>query len=167
VTCNNASNNNVMIQEMARLLPDYSDVNRTHCFLHVVNLVAKSLLKQFDLPSKSKKSEKKATSLEAEEETLYEIVDDEGKGVTESPGDESDGGEDDPDDSADEQPFLTEEERAGLNESSRPVKLVLAKVRNGMNVKTCTYFQPSAAKVSLQANPFNHYLGSRMETMPR
>ena len=145
MTCNNASNNDVMIQEMARLLPDYSDVNWARCFLHVVNLVAKSLLKQFGLPSKSKKSEKNATSLEAKEETLYEIVNDKGKGVTESPRDESDGGKDDLDDSADEQPFLTEEERAGLNESSCPVKLVLAKVRNGMNVKTCTYFQPSAA----------------------
>lgn len=88
---------------------------------------------------------KNVTSLEAKEETLYEIVNDKGKGVTESPRDESDGGKDDLDDSADEQPFLTEEERAGLNESSCPVKLVLAKVRNGMNVKTCTYFQPSAA----------------------
>ena len=37
-----------MVQELADMVPDYSDVNRSRCFLHVVNLVAKALIKQFD-----------------------------------------------------------------------------------------------------------------------
>jgi phage repressor protein C with HTH and peptisase S24 domain len=46
-----------MVQELADMVPDYSDVNRSRCFLHVVNLVAKALIKQFDavdaIPSQS------------------------------------------------------------------------------------------------------------------
>ena len=43
-----------MVQELANVVTDYVDVNRSRCFLHVVNLVAKRLLKQFDaIPNQS------------------------------------------------------------------------------------------------------------------
>ncbi|KAF9470669.1 hypothetical protein BDN70DRAFT_769815, partial [Pholiota conissans] len=49
VTCDNASNNDTMVDELADSLPDWSTINCTHCFAHIVNLVAKSLLKQFNV----------------------------------------------------------------------------------------------------------------------
>ncbi|KAA1479016.1 hypothetical protein DENSPDRAFT_751612, partial [Dentipellis sp. KUC8613] len=51
VTCDNASANDVMVDELAELIDGFSgQVARTRCFAHVVNLVAKSLLRQFDVP---------------------------------------------------------------------------------------------------------------------
>ncbi|TFK47878.1 hypothetical protein OE88DRAFT_1608415, partial [Heliocybe sulcata] len=49
ISCDNASNNDTMIKELPNLLPDFpGDANRVRCFLHIVNLVAKSILKLFD-----------------------------------------------------------------------------------------------------------------------
>ena len=48
VTCDNASNNDRMVIEMSKRLIKFSEVNCTQCFTHIFNLVAKSLLKQFD-----------------------------------------------------------------------------------------------------------------------
>ncbi|RDX54668.1 hypothetical protein OH76DRAFT_1315606, partial [Lentinus brumalis] len=49
VTCDNASNNDTMIEEIARLLPFFEgQYHRVRCFSHIVNLVAKSMLRQFD-----------------------------------------------------------------------------------------------------------------------
>lgn len=44
-----------MIAELADLLPGFSVVNHTRCFLHVVNLIARSLVRQFDVPKSKKK----------------------------------------------------------------------------------------------------------------
>jgi len=41
-----------MIKELAKLLPEFLVVNHMHCFLHIVNLVVKSLIQQFDLQKK-------------------------------------------------------------------------------------------------------------------
>ncbi|KAF8548525.1 hypothetical protein OG21DRAFT_1380595, partial [Imleria badia] len=49
VTCDNASNNNVMVDKLAELVPEFmGDANHTQCFLHVVNLVSKTLLLRFE-----------------------------------------------------------------------------------------------------------------------
>ena len=48
VTCDNASNNDRMVIEMSKRLTKFLAVNCTRCFTHIFNLVAKSLLKQFD-----------------------------------------------------------------------------------------------------------------------
>jgi hypothetical protein len=44
ITCDNASCNNVMIAELAKVLPNFSEVGHTRCFLHIVNLVAKLVI---------------------------------------------------------------------------------------------------------------------------
>ncbi|PBK68153.1 hypothetical protein ARMSODRAFT_841952, partial [Armillaria solidipes] len=51
ITCDNASNNDTMIEALGDSadVPSFSgQVSRTRCFAHIVNLMAKSLLKQFD-----------------------------------------------------------------------------------------------------------------------
>lgn len=52
ITCDNASNNNTMMEELDALNPYFNKCNRTRCFLHILNLVAKSILKAFELPDK-------------------------------------------------------------------------------------------------------------------
>lgn len=53
VTCDNAANNEVMIDELANLAPDFRGASsRARCFLHVVNLVAKSIIRIFDIKKK-------------------------------------------------------------------------------------------------------------------
>jgi hypothetical protein len=45
-----------MVEELAELIDDFPGAaNQTRCFLHILNLVVKSIIKQFDLP-KSKKT---------------------------------------------------------------------------------------------------------------
>ncbi|KAG2105394.1 hypothetical protein BD769DRAFT_1311636, partial [Suillus cothurnatus] len=49
VTCDNASNNNIMVDKLEDLLPDFGGaVSHTWCFLHTVNLITKSLLREFN-----------------------------------------------------------------------------------------------------------------------
>jgi hypothetical protein len=53
IVCDNALLNDAMIDELEKLLEDFAgDLSRIQCFLHIVNLVAKSMLKQFDVPKK-------------------------------------------------------------------------------------------------------------------
>ncbi|KAG1745065.1 uncharacterized protein EDB91DRAFT_1038696, partial [Suillus paluster] len=49
ITCDNASNNDVMIRELSGKVLEFSGAT-THmrCFLHMVNLVAKLLIREFD-----------------------------------------------------------------------------------------------------------------------
>src|SRR5260221_1281624 len=51
ITCDNATNNDAMIEELANLLDDFpGPANQTRCFTHVLNLVVKSIIWQFDSP---------------------------------------------------------------------------------------------------------------------
>src|ERR1700733_4848515 len=67
ITCDNASNNDTMVEEMAKTLTAFSEVNHTCCFAYIINLIAKSLLKQFDLKEKDE-------DLTAEEHGLLELA---------------------------------------------------------------------------------------------
>jgi hypothetical protein len=54
ITSDNASNNNVMVGGLEDLLPDFGGAaSHTQCFLHTVNLIAKSLLREFDVMKKA------------------------------------------------------------------------------------------------------------------
>ena len=149
MTCDNASNNDTMVAELARRLPEYSVVNRSRCFLHIVNLVAKSVVKQFDEPKRD-----------------VAIVNDTGlEGVDEVDDDDSDAdSEDDVNDDVeeededtdpetdlgnpekdwvDERLYLGQEERVALNEMTQPVRQVLSKVSNHRrNPSHATYHAP-------------------------
>ncbi|KAF8994849.1 hypothetical protein BDZ89DRAFT_902510, partial [Hymenopellis radicata] len=49
ITCDNASPNDVMIDRLVDGIPTFGGARaRTRCFAHVINLVAKSLLRLFD-----------------------------------------------------------------------------------------------------------------------
>jgi hypothetical protein len=117
-----------MIDELVDLLPNFpGPANRCRCFLHIVNLIAKTLLKQFEVPKKDVEA-----ALDAAEQQLLELAAgadmDELVTVAEGGlGDNEDA--DDMDGWVNEMNLLSEEESKELRQSIHPVRLVLAKVR--------------------------------------
>jgi hypothetical protein len=126
ITCDNASPNDTMIDELEVMLEDFPGApNRTRCFTHILNLVAKSVMKQFDLP-KAKAGE----ALTAAAQALSTLAGDIETEETEMGGDMAQDGDDDDDEDglADVRDGMSDEEIAELDESLQPVRLVLVKV---------------------------------------
>ncbi|KAG2088934.1 uncharacterized protein F5147DRAFT_561336, partial [Suillus discolor] len=49
----NASSNDMLTTELAKCMDSFGGaLSRTRCFLHIVNLIAKSIIKLFDVPKK-------------------------------------------------------------------------------------------------------------------
>ena len=116
VTCDNASNNDTMIHELDDSLTEYSSLNRTRCFAHILNLIAKVLLKQFDVKWEDN------NALNDDKWSLLEMAADiETEELTteqEQDGDDGEVGDDDNDDGwVDEVAVLTPDERVDLEES--------------------------------------------------
>ncbi len=115
-----------MIVELADLLENFpGPANQTRCFTHIINLVVKSIIRQFDLPtSKGDKNYSEATKellllagdIDSEEEAMARI--DEKDGVD---GDNMEGW-------VDECETMSKEELGELEESVAPVRSLLTKV---------------------------------------
>ena len=121
-----------MVAELAELLKTFpGGANRTRCFTHILNLIARSMIRQFDLPKSQADAALDATDQELAdlaEELNGEEVDDRDLEV------EDDTEDDDVEGWVDEYEQMTEEDREDLDESIRPVKLVLAKVSLGIDL---------------------------------
>jgi len=53
ITCDNVSSNNKMIEELAIQLNDFlGSASQVWCFTHILNLVVKSIMCQFDISDK-------------------------------------------------------------------------------------------------------------------
>ena len=117
-----------MIDELSDLLPNYPGAaNRCRCFLHIVNLIAKTLLKQFEVPRKDVDA-----ALDAAEQELLELAAgaDMEELVTVAEG--GLGNNDDADNMdgwVNEMNLLSDDESEELRQSIQPVRLVLVKVR--------------------------------------
>ncbi|PIL36561.1 hypothetical protein GSI_00250 [Ganoderma sinense ZZ0214-1] len=132
VTCDNASNNKTMIEKLVDLLPDFpGEVNHVRCFAHVLNLVAKSLIKQFDAEAEHEQAE-----VGADEQELLELTrdleDEERTTLAEeavaNAGAEGENTADNTDDEVDAMAEMSDEEREKFARDVRPVKLVMAKI---------------------------------------
>src|SRR5258708_3012064 len=67
VTADNASNNDKMIERLAELIDNFpGTANQTRCFTHILNLVAKSALHQFEAP--------KAKGIDSINDTMNELA---------------------------------------------------------------------------------------------
>lgn len=131
-----------LCESLADRVKAFSVVNRTRCFAHILNLVAKSLLKQFDVEKKTKDGRStdddasmEEIDLSEGERDLLELADgiDEEELTTaqeNDPTDEEDGLDDDEDGWVDELEALSEEERANLKAITRPVSRTLVKARD-------------------------------------
>ncbi|CDO72042.1 hypothetical protein BN946_scf184943.g77 [Trametes cinnabarina] len=122
VTCDNASNNDTMIDALELDVPSFGGRKmRTRCFDHIAHLVAKSVTRLFD--------QKEAGGKEGIGSELHSDMDREElvarlQLYRESGGD----GDDDEDGLVDELSTLSEEDRAEVLENIRPVRTVLAKL---------------------------------------
>jgi hypothetical protein len=113
----------------------YSSVNRTRCFNHILNLVGKALLKQFDVKKTCNTDDNNRSAEEQALLDLAEGIEDEELTMaleTEMDGEDEDGLDDDLEELeewVDEvSNGLSAEERAELAENIRPVSCVLVKV---------------------------------------
>jgi hypothetical protein len=121
-----------MITELADLLDAFpGETNRTRCFTHIINLVAKSIIRQFDVPKAhadevlddaANELAALAVDLDLEERVSREEQLFEGAG-------DDEGDDDDADDSiwTDVRAELSDNEREAVDKSLQPVRLVLVK----------------------------------------
>jgi len=98
--------------------------NRTRCFDHIVNLIARSIIQHFDV-SKPKGSELLDEELE-ELMALAEDLDKEELETRQGEGDDTD--DDDTDGWVDEREELSETEKKVFDKNVQPVRRVLVKV---------------------------------------
>jgi hypothetical protein len=119
-----------MIDNLDDSLTEFSSLNRTRCFAHILNLVAKALLKQFDVKTEpatdlnvnERLLLENATNIETEELTMPQEPDDDEEDAIDVDIDNDDAGW------VGEIEALTPEERIDLDKSIQPVKRTLVKV---------------------------------------
>jgi hypothetical protein len=134
ITCDNATSNDIMIDKLAGQLVEFpGSANRACCFTHILNLVVKSIMHQFDVPKKWRKWNTQtsdgtrelldmASDMDEEElETVAEQEDFQGESEEGPIHDNNDGW-------VDEQGILIQVEIDELMESVWPVTVVLTKV---------------------------------------
>ena len=121
-----------MVECLEVMIDDFPGAgNQTRCFLHILNLVVKSILKQFDLPKKKNPSGNDDNQIDeiidqATEELLRLAGDVEMEGELMVDDDEEDDNEEG---WIDEREEMTEDELRDLSASVAPVRLLLTKVK--------------------------------------
>lgn len=165
VTCDNTSNNDTMVSEMEKSLTEFSEVNRTRCFAHILNLIAKSLLKQFDMKQKMEED------LTDDEHKLLDLTgnieeEENTTAMENNTGDEDTADEDDMDGWVNEMDHLTTAEKQDLEESIKPVRVVLVKVKvNNKLTNLAHHMTPTASQTFFQNYSLNNDPPANMETM--
>jgi hypothetical protein len=148
VTCDNASNNDVMIRELAELVPGFEgEVSHTRCFLHVINLVAKSLIHQFDTHGSQTDIDDEQQE-HTDEPEVPEDSPSEAAATDES--DDEDAATDNDDGFVDEVEKMDEDEKELHECLIIPVKVVLVKVSIVVRVQTLCLTLNLASKNLLQ-----------------
>ena len=115
-----------MIAELADLIDEFpGPANQTRCFAHIINLVVKSIMHQFEL-----KDDKGITDLTKEMLSLAGNIQlEEGEMTREGDADTEDTNEyDNVEGWIDERTLMEEDELAELEERVKPVRAVLTKV---------------------------------------
>ena len=156
-----------MVTEMHTKIPAFNKVMRTRCFLHILNLVAKSMLKQFELPKK-----KAEDFTEEEREVLGDLIElgndlDIKEAATRQAEEEDVEVDDAPDDDEEELDWveevqLTEEESLRLREQVKPITRTLIKVYAILSFKS-TSDTFSGAKTGVQDCKLNDQAATGVE----
>ena len=120
VTCDNASTNDAMMDELEFMLAHFEgQTTRVRCILHMGNLVAKCLIKQFDIPHKTGSEDQElytlAEGLDLEDYEAIGTID-------------ADPDVDNTNNLVDEIARMDVEDRANLEQRIRPVRMALTKV---------------------------------------
>ena len=124
-----------MVKHIANLVPNFpGPANQTRCFTHILNLVAKSIIRQFDVekaggasPDINEASDALASlALDLDSDTVGDDdEDEENKG---DDGDDEDDEDDNDDGLGDGRDGLSQEEVAELEASVVPIRSMLTKV---------------------------------------
>ena len=131
MTCDNASSNDWMIESLgARLVEFPGPANRARCFTHILNLVVKSIMYQFDVSSERSGADNGATrellrlagDIETEELDTQDELEDSPQEQEEGPRNDNDEG------FVDERDNMTPEEEQDLEYRVRPIRFSLTKV---------------------------------------
>ena len=125
-----------MIEHLATIIEAFPGAaNQTRCFAHILNLVAKSVLRQFEAPNV--KGIRAINEAAKELAAVSEDIDDEIGEANKSGGDDDDDGnedvedgvvDDDDDGLQDERDEMSQEELVSHEETVKPIRLVLTKV---------------------------------------
>ena len=121
---------------MANLIENFPGAaNQTQCFLHILNLTAKSILQQFEVPKKKETGsdegdggERVLNKAMKELLALADEIEDDTYGVDDKDDDEEIDFEDNEEGLEDERQELSGEEIAELEADLIPVRLMLTKV---------------------------------------
>jgi hypothetical protein len=127
ITCDNASPNNTMVDALEVALPGFGgETNRTCCFDHIINLVARTVVRRFDLPkgeagndelsalAEGIDAEEEVTRLEMDDDLDLDDVEEINDWVADELGEDTEMPDDD--------------EREEFEDRVRPVRLLLVKV---------------------------------------
>jgi len=123
-----------MVESLADRLDNFPGAaSQTRCFLHILNLTAKSVIRQFEVPKKKKSKEDSqdndddnfTEAMEALQALSVEIEDDEPSDDVAS---DKDGEEDNDEGLEDERQGMTEEEIDELEAELLPARRMLTKV---------------------------------------
>jgi hypothetical protein len=135
-----------MIKELAKLLDLFPGAeNQTRCFTHILNLAAKSIIRQFDVP-KAQQGQALDDSFE-ELKVLAVDIDLEEEDARDGVGIESDDNdEDNVDGWIDERGRMSDEDLKTLDKSVQPVRFMMVKV-----VQSPTPFLDNADALPLAA----------------
>jgi len=121
-----------MIDELATLVDDFpGSTNRMRCFTHILNLVVKSILQQFDVP-KVKRNEVVDRATEELLKLAGDIEGEEWSTVCDSlhaeNGGEGEGEDNNVEGWVDERALMTENDLEELDDALQPVRFLLTKV---------------------------------------
>jgi hypothetical protein len=164
ITCDNATNNLVMIRELEFELDGYDgEAGHAQC---TTNLVAKSLLRAFEVRKGFPFDD---DLLSADEQQLAQEIRDlsqvgnEDSEETHS-GDDDDSSDDNVEGLEDEVERLTRDEQKELQKSIRPVQLALAKVRELLQCTSCDQYQSTDMQTELQNHQLHYQVAARVAT---
>ena len=125
ITCDNVSCNDCMVEELEFMLEDYpGEAVRVRCFLHIVSIVAKTIIKQFDVPKKNGKD-----LVDILDQELYKLAEWIKEEEAQTLSERVDSEEDDNADADDLADNLDEEGHERLLAELCPIWLLLVKVR--------------------------------------
>lgn len=152
-----------MIAHLADLLAEFpGEANRTRCFTHILNLVARSIMRQFDAPKTSTTSARSdwdeggGNLADALADLERELEDEDDVEM----GDVGDGEGIDGEDLPDGREGMSEEEIKELEESVKPVRRILTKVCHTHHaLSSITLLQTSTKffSISLVVFPYPFY----------
>ena len=118
-----------MVEHLATLVENFPGAaNQTRCFTHILNLVAKSVLRQFDVAKKTADDPPDLNEAFDALALLAEELEDSGIPADNEEEDDGEGADDNDDGLGDERGGMSDEEVAELEQSLIPVRLMLTKV---------------------------------------